>query len=208
MHVAMYIHAYFSNCMHIYMTYSNCICMMVYVMYIHFRICIHTWHIHGLEYTWHFLFQSCSNLAIIDVDWFSISDFTNTTWRFIGMWDWIYMCASSFVCSMTKFLCFYDIYFYMGWFRVTLVLEMLALTICTGQMECATFKWCVFNCKSPGDVRLCQFLDHITRYNLLSDGDLTLVMVIKLCLLNMIFFLNSLNLPLQTLMSWNRFIPA
>ncbi len=107
------------------------------------------------------------------------------------------MCASSFVCSMTKFLCFYDIYFYMGWFRVTLVLEMLALTICTGQMECATFKWCVFNCKSPGDVRLCQFLDHITRYNLLSDGDLTLVMVIKLCLLNMIFFLNSLNLPLM-----------
>jgi hypothetical protein len=106
MHVAMYIHAYFSNCMHIYMTYSNCICMMVYVMYIHFRICIHTWHIHGLEYTWHFLFQSCSNLAIIDVDWFSISNFTNTTWRFIGMWDWIYMCASSFVLLYDQILMF------------------------------------------------------------------------------------------------------
>jgi hypothetical protein len=81
-------------------------------------------------------------------------------------------------------------------FHVTLVPEMLDLTILD--------KWSVqlssgvFNCKSPGDGRLCHFLDYIIWYNLLMII-VTLVTMIKLCLLNMIFFLKSLNLPLQTL---------
>jgi len=115
------------------------------------------------------LFQSCLNLVFFRCGlafhfWFYKHDMK--VHRYVVVRLDLYVCfVFLFALWPNSDESFYDIYFVHGSF-VTLVPEMLALTKILDKWSVQLSSG-VFNCKSPGDDRLCHFLDHIIWHNLL-----------------------------------------